>query len=812
MIEADTRQHSTTTPLWPRLPVPPDRHLPESTLTTLRWFIRIRYTISLVLFAILTIAYAIGVMPAPAAAKLAIANALYVGASVFYNSLLNRKPAISPRRLTLVVNLQVPEMLFLCTIALYYSGGALTPLFILYPLVILGSIILTDPQGVYRTGLLAVAFYCSLAVLEAAGAIPQVKGRWGSNWGFQPSLSTNISPDNYITYALYVGIISSVLLLAAYIGNRVALHIRQRNEQIEAQLQDSRALYDIANKLGSMMDEDQMLSYLASTLKSLDDTSMCLVGLLDKDGNLEIKASAGAPPDLHSRLRGLTSSTPGLASLLQRGETVAIDDIQQHPQLRDFALKPGSHSVYIFPIKAESTVMGGISISFDRIKPLSPELTGLMTTITTQAALAIQRAHLISDAHRLANEMSQLYTLGLYTGSTLSKDEVLRRTSDNIESLMNPDAYYIALYNEVNDLLCFEVFVEHGRPIGRMKMPLDSGGVTSRVIQGGHPILVQDWSRNELQITNDELQVTANPKPKAQNPGSDMLSYLGVPMMWEDQVIGVLSVQCEKPMAFDPHDERLLVALAAQTAMALENAKLHQFAQDQAKLDSLTLVYNHGYFVELVRTAVANSDTDDTQVSLIMLDIDHFKQYNDSFGHVAGDNVLRMVAQALKNCVREADAVGRWGGEEFGVLLLGVGTTEAKKIARQIRRAISELSPANGYGQILPNPTISQGISSYPYPSATANDLIEEADSALYHAKKHGRNQLVVYESAGGMKDDTTTTGHLTRSKTSKDLHITSDNIGRSRYAKQLEQELAATTNELGEGTNPNLVHTSSKE
>jgi diguanylate cyclase (GGDEF)-like protein len=309
---------------------------------------------------------------------------------------------------------------------------------------------------------------------------------------------------------------------------------------------------------------------------------------------------------------------------------------------------------------------------------------------------------------------------------------------------------------------------------------------------------VQDWSENAEH--NNSI---------ARKIGDDMLSYLGVPMLWKDRVIGVISVQCEEAMAFDPHDERLLMALAAQTAMALENARLHQKSLDQGKLDSLTLVYNHDYFVELVRNAVAQSDTDDTQVALIMLDIDHFKHYNDSFGHVAGDNVLKMVAQALKNGVRETDAVGRWGGEEFGILLLGVGITEAKKIARQVRRAISELSPENGHGQILPNPTISQGISSYPYPSATANDLIEEADTALYHAKKHGRNQLVVYESRGGMKDDTTTTGHLTRSRASKDLHVTTDNMRRSRHAEQLEQQLAVTTNDLapnGEGTNPHLV------
>jgi two-component system chemotaxis family response regulator WspR len=145
-----------------------------------------------------------------------------------------------------------------------------------------------------------------------------------------------------------------------------------------------------------------------------------------------------------------------------------------------------------------------------------------------------------------------------------------------------------------------------------------------------------------------------------------------------------------------------------------------------------------------VYEAVAASDREDSQVSLIMLDIDHFKQYNDRYGHVAGDNVLAMVGALLKQSVRDTDAVGRWGGEEFGVLLRGAGAPQAKKVARTIRRAIAELAPLDGRGSLIQSPTVSQGISTYPFPSAGATHLIEQADAALYHAKEHGRNQLVV--------------------------------------------------------------------
>jgi diguanylate cyclase (GGDEF)-like protein len=263
----------------------------------------------------------------------------------------------------------------------------------------------------------------------------------------------------------------------------------------------------------------------------------------------------------------------------------------------------------------------------------------------------------------------------------------------------------------------------------------------------------------------------------AKKMGADMLSYLGVPMVIDGRVIGVLSAQSTEPHAFDRNDQGLLQAMAAQTAMALENARLHQLAQAGAITDSLTKVYNHGHFVKLVHEAVAASDKEDVPVSLIMLDVDHFKKYNDNYGHVAGDIVLAMVGETLKDCVRDGDAVGRWGGEEFCVLLPGLGIQEAKKVARTIRRKVAELEPPDGRGGTIPAPTVSQGISSYPFPSAKATHLIEEADAALYHAKDQGRNQLIVIETADGifqgfsasdqhpplkvLRNATITTGHL---------------------------------------------------
>ena len=716
--------------------------LPEGNVETLRWLISMRYKIGLLLLLIQAICNMIDSSAPVSSLGLFIVNVAYLVATAVYGALL--KGENGERRSNVVRQVQMFEKIFLCTLAVYFFGGVLTPLFILYPLLVLESIILMNPAGVYRTGALAISFYSMLALLEFYKLVPKITGFIG-----QP-FSTRAA--NTITYALYTLIVSSIIMLTTYMANRVAHLISQRNEKIDSQIQDLRALYDISNGLGNIMDEDAVLRYLATTLKSQQKASICLVGVVNREGHVEIKASVGVNPELLTKLRDVSAFNPGLAAVFQRGEPILIEDTRQYPEVLTLSLSPATRSAYVYPIKVESKVLGAVSLSYDVLKPMTPGYHELMTVIASQAGLAVERARLVNNAQRSATEMSALYDVGLQTGSTLSKDEIIKRTAGNIERLLNPDAYYIALHDAENEMISFEIFSEHGNVMPKMRASMESGGLTGRIIQTQTPLLIQDWLAH-----GDTYNAIAK------KTGVDMLSYLGVPMLSEERVVGVISVQCVAPMAFDSHDERLLLALAAQTAMALENAKLHQFAQDQAQYDSLTKVYNHGRFVDLVRQAVVDSDGDDSQVALIMLDIDHFKLYNDTYGHVAGDNVLRMVANALKSSVRETDSVGRWGGEEFCVLLTGAGVTEAKKVARLIRRAVSELYPVDGQGHLIPNPTVSQGITSYPFPSATAHSLIEEADAALYHAKEHGRNQLVVYEATDSMKEATVTTGHLAR-------------------------------------------------
>jgi diguanylate cyclase (GGDEF)-like protein len=706
-------------------------NIPGDTVNTLRWLISIRYTIALAFLVVLTASALVYAQPLDSILVLLSVDLVYLLANCLYSILLTTKP--SPGCIEVIRQTQLPVELMLCSVAIYLSGGVLTPMFIIYMLSILVSIILLDAVGVYRTAGLAALMYCGMALLELYQVLPYVRGYWGDHDFYEIATP--------VTYALYVLTVTSMLMLLAFIASRVAALIAERNARIEAQLGDLHTLYNMATGLGNITDELEMLRFLASTLKNLQSASHCLVAMVGKEGRIDIRANTGVSPDALLPLRNLSVDSPLFAPLFQDGKPIIIEDTATRPEFARLRISPVTSSAYIFPIKSDAGVLGAFSLSFDRVKPLSREYHEMLSTVAAQAGVALQRARLFSDTQRMALEMSTLYSFGLQTGSTLSTDEVLKRTGTNIEKLMKPDTYYIALYDEATEMLSFELFIESGQPMPKMRASISEGGLTASIVRSREPLLVQDW-----------LSDGAPYNAVAKKIGADMLSYLGVPMLAEDRVIGVLSVQSARPLAFTEHEERLLSALAAQTAMAFENARLHQQAQEQATLDSLTQIYNHGYFLDLAQKAVAEAKQGGHPVSLIMLDADHFKKYNDSYGHVAGNNVLKMVANVLKTNTKQSDAAARWGGEEFVLLLPHADLRDAQRVAKRIQKAIALLRPLDGRGQIIPSPTVSQGISTYPDPAPSLNALIEQADAALYYAKEHGRNQLTICEARDVMR------------------------------------------------------------
>jgi diguanylate cyclase (GGDEF)-like protein len=164
--------------------------------------------------------------------------------------------------------------------------------------------------------------------------------------------------------------------------------------------------------------------------------------------------------------------------------------------------------------------------------------------------------------------------------------------------------------------------------------------------------------------------------------------------------------------------------------------------EEQARLDSLTGVYNHGYFLRRLSEQAEESLQANIPLSLIMLDIDYFKQYNDTYGHLVGDEVLNTLCTSIKQHIKQNDAVGRWGGEEFIVFLDNATGDQAVQVAKRIGETMATLHVDDRDGKAIPVPTFSQGIAVFPEEADDIYRLIDLADRRLYIAKVRGRNQI----------------------------------------------------------------------
>ena len=158
--------------------------------------------------------------------------------------------------------------------------------------------------------------------------------------------------------------------------------------------------------------------------------------------------------------------------------------------------------------------------------------------------------------------------------------------------------------------------------------------------------------------------------------------------------------------------------------------------------DDLTGIYNHRFFIEQLTLEVERQKRYDTPLSLLMIDIDYFKNYNDTNGHLAGDQALRAISKLIQQGVRQTDIVARYGGEEFSAILINAGREKALEIAERVRRNVAETRFPNEKAQPNKDVTVSVGVATFSSSVSTLTDLIREADHALYRAKKRGRNRI----------------------------------------------------------------------
>jgi len=236
-----------------------------------------------------------------------------------------------------------------------------------------------------------------------------------------------------------------------------------------------------------------------------------------------------------------------------------------------------------------------------------------------------------------------------------------------------------------------------------------------------------------------------NANRRQDRPGSrgkdTFRSQLAVPMIFQGKTTGILNAESPKINAFGEREEHVFAILANSAAMALENVFLHQKMEQLTISDELTDIFNYRHFKTRLEDEKKRSVRYGQPLSLIMIDIDWFKRFNDTYGHETGNRLLKRIVRVISGCIRDVDILARYGGEEFMVILPQTGQAEAYKIGERIRKGIAEARfEVGANGEELARVTVSVGISTYPENGRPEDELVESVDQALYRAKGAGKN------------------------------------------------------------------------
>lgn len=334
-----------------------------------------------------------------------------------------------------------------------------------------------------------------------------------------------------------------------------------------------------------------------------------------------------------------------------------------------------------------------------------------------------------AEAEKRVRELAFLADLGRTLASTLDLEELPRAVAERVARGFGLEAFEALLADEA------------------------TGDLVVRTVQG-----------------TAEGRVGERVRAGAEIPG-----FASVALGRADELVGVLAFRKPGGAEMDADDARIMESVASLAAMAIANARLHQKMVRLSQSDALTGAHNRRSLFARLELELERSRGFQHEMAVALVDVDRFREFNEAFGHAAGDGVLKRVAGLLAGAVRKVDLVARYGGEEFAVVLAGASRAEALAAAEQLRAAVFDAALARA-GSGAERITISVGVAVFPQDGTDLPSLIDAADSALYAAKRAGRNAVRAHES--GMR------GHPTRRR---DVKVTADAEAAGNYGEGSE-------------------------
>lgn len=549
---------------------------------------------------------------------------------------------------------------------------------------------------------------------------------------------SQISGMHFTEILFRIGFLWAIGVAGGLIGNKM---IREKNEIIrlnkttKEQLEKLTALYDIGKAISSWIEIKPVLDSVISNTAKLLNAEYVLILLSNcKTGELDVVSHYG---DLKNVANYHPSTIKGKSlegAVFSSGQAVLIEDTSSDSQInkehfKTLGIDPAS--LIYGPLKTAKETFGVLLVinKNDDSKFTKDDLDTL-ALLTSGVSVSIDNAKLYEQSKDNLMKVNGLLSIVAAIGYSSNLTEIFRIAIENLRNLFSIDHSNIYLIEKKSgNLKLLDISTKDGDAICMSELLKQKD---CRALVDGRPLIVNDNQTHPCFIgKNGEIKTG---------------SSICMPLRAGISTLGVIRLSSNQLNQYKESDNSLAKGIGEQLAIAVQRANLFGQINDMAITDPLTKLFNLREFKNRLSEEFKRSERYHRPLSLLMIDADHFKEYNDRMGHTKGDIVLKKISSLLREYVRETDNIFRYGGEEICVLLPETDKEQARIFAERLRQIVEEYRFDGQEEQPNGNMTISIGVASIPYDAVSTEGLIDKADKAMYDAKQKGRNLVCVYK------------------------------------------------------------------
>ena len=493
-------------------------------------------------------------------------------------------------------------------------------------------------------------------------------------------------------------------------------------------MEENKVLSGVIQEIVSLNDNTLVIEKVVNYALSISGADCAVFFSVGRTGkNLKLEYSHGFSERYLNRLRSVANYSY-ITNLFKQNSPVIINDLnnqfrrQNDKKILNILSEKNIRGIITCPIKNAEYNMGLLNLYFKRKIKINENKFQTIDLLTRFTAISLYNNSLLNESKDLVDRLSIINNINRKLAKTINLNKLLRTIYMELSRIVSLNNFYIATYNHDNDTITFLYETYNGKKIRKFTRKFQNG-LTEYIIFTKKPFICNSNLEKEL----DERGIGVF--------GALSKSFLGIPLIASNRVIGVLSIQdYQHENAYPKKIVKLITPLIPTISSHVNNALLYEKVNYLASHDELTGAYNFRYFYNYIGNLSKHYIKNENKFSLMLLDLDNFKDVNDNYGHLQGNIILKEYVDLLTKIARTGKKVFRYGGDEF-LIIIRKDKIYASKVADKILKTVREYNFNKNIRL-----TCSIGISEFPTDADKIDDLIKITDQNMYRAKAMGKD------------------------------------------------------------------------